>query len=106
VWQAMIRNKRVQIDVLAARLSQSLVKGLGGFPAGLALFVSHESALDDIGDRTPFAARQPVREIAGEGAADGELRLGHRRALADAISAIKPPADGLMLCVVIINDLY
>ena len=53
----MIRNERVQIDVLSAGLRQSFVKGLGGFPAGLALFVGHESALNDIGDRTPFAPR-------------------------------------------------
>jgi hypothetical protein len=92
----MIRDKRVQIDVLGAGLRQPLVKGLGGFPAGLALFVSHESTLHDIGDRTPLAPRQPVREIAGEGAADGELRLRHRGDLADAGCAIKPSADGLI----------
>jgi len=92
----MIRNERVQIDVLSAGLRQSFVKGLGGFPAGLALFVGHESALNDIGDRTPFAPRQTVRKIARKRASDGELRLGHRGALTDAQFAIKPPIDGLM----------
>jgi hypothetical protein len=92
----MIRNKRVQIDVLAAGLRKSFVKGLGRFQTGLALFISYESALDDIGDRTPLAARQPVREIAGEGAADRELRLDHGGVLPNIMPAIKPPADGLI----------
>src|SRR5579863_4490467 len=80
-------DDRLQVKVVLGGAGEARVKCPRRLPPGFPGLVGLKRPLDDIGDRTVFAARQPAGEVAGAGAADGKLRFGHRRLLVPQLYA-------------------
>ena len=69
------------IDVGAAALGNARIERGCGFSPRRLILVIFERALDDYSDRTPFSARETMRQIARLGAAHAKLRFRHGRLL-------------------------
>ncbi len=97
---AAIPNDSFEVDVRTAVYRQASIEYCSGFAASLADLVGFQRSLDNIGDRPVFAAGESMRQIAGSGTSDGELRFGHVDSFHFDItvfsSAIKMAAAGML----------
>jgi hypothetical protein len=70
-------DSRFKINIDSVARGEAPIEERSRLATGLADFVGFEGALDNIRDRSLFAASKPMSELACFGAANGELRLGH-----------------------------
>jgi hypothetical protein len=62
-------DDRFEIDVGPAVRNQASIESRSRLPTRLTNLIGFESAFDDVGDRTIFAAGKPVCKLSGLGAA-------------------------------------
>ena len=68
-----------EVDIRSVALREPLVKRRSRFTTPFTNLIGLERALYDIGDRAPFAAREPMGDLPSLGAPHGKLRFRHRK---------------------------